>query len=348
HHHPSPPSPSAIHAHTHQTHTPTFPSSASPSPSSSLHTTIQRIISNALAVYGCTRHLDVLTYRATSSNLFTAAVVEHNPQGRAYIHCCSAPEMSRLIAAEHLLVITEDLLARLVEMDDGTGSEGSGKEGRGIKESGWGWLPSTPQSTHAIVFTRQNSFSQQQQLLQSSGRNTPGLTMPHHPHSQTQLLHHQHQQYLQQQPHNYFHPNPRDMNDRRTSSFGSLPNLNALGSRFDSAPVSRRESMANSIAGGGRIEGTITSSSNVSTPMPVPQNSHQLGGPPPLPPTHGIGHGHAALPPVPRSAESPAMSSAAANAGSGPGAGVGGGGPVVVPRPQRGGEKVRWIMGSEG
>lgn len=100
-----------------------------------LDTTRGRVLANARAIYGSTRSLDVVTFGTTSSLQITAAVIEHNPAGRAYIHCCSAAEDSRLAAVEHLLIITEDLLARLME---------------GISSSGW--LPVTPQSQHASVF----------------------------------------------------------------------------------------------------------------------------------------------------------------------------------------------------
>lgn len=57
---------------------------------------------------------------------------------RSYIHCTSAKEDSRLAAYEHLLVITEDLLQRLMDAE-------------GISSSGW--LAATPQSQHAATYS---------------------------------------------------------------------------------------------------------------------------------------------------------------------------------------------------
>lgn len=57
---------------------------------------------------------------------------------RSFIHCSSAKENSRLAALEHLLVITEDLLQRLIDAE-------------GITSSGW--LPATPQSQHAATYS---------------------------------------------------------------------------------------------------------------------------------------------------------------------------------------------------
>lgn len=53
------------------------------------------------------------------------------------MHCASAKEDSRLAAYEHLLVVTEDLLQRLMDAE-------------GITSSGW--LPATPQSQHAATY----------------------------------------------------------------------------------------------------------------------------------------------------------------------------------------------------
>ncbi|KAF9694062.1 hypothetical protein EKO04_007870 [Ascochyta lentis] len=72
-----------------------------------------------------------------SSRKTGAAIVEHNPTSRSYLHCTSAKEESRMAAYEHLLVITEDLLHRLMDTE-------------GITSSGW--LPSTPQSHHAATW----------------------------------------------------------------------------------------------------------------------------------------------------------------------------------------------------
>jgi len=95
------------------------------------------VLANARAIYGPTRHLDVISYAPTSSRKIGAAIVEHNPTGRSYIHCSSAKEDSRLAAVEHLLVITEAILQDLVNAE-------------GITSSGW--LPATPQAQHAAQF----------------------------------------------------------------------------------------------------------------------------------------------------------------------------------------------------
>lgn len=98
-------------------------------------------IANASAIYGPARNLDVITYGSTSSRTIAAAVVEHNPTGRSYVHCCSAKEDTRLAALEHLLVIQEDIMQRLMDRE-------------GITSSGW--LPATAQAQHAREF---NSMS---------------------------------------------------------------------------------------------------------------------------------------------------------------------------------------------
>ncbi|KAH7121255.1 hypothetical protein B0J11DRAFT_590234 [Dendryphion nanum] len=103
----------------------------------SLESTRARILANARAIYGATRHLDVISFASTTSRKIGAAIVEHNLAGRSFIHCSSAKEDSRLGAYEHLLVITEDLLQRLLDLE-------------GITSSGW--LPVTPQSQHAATF----------------------------------------------------------------------------------------------------------------------------------------------------------------------------------------------------
>ncbi|CAI6337685.1 unnamed protein product [Periconia digitata] len=254
--------------------------------SDSLSATRLRVLSNAHAIYGSTRCLDVLTYGTTTSSTISAAIVEHNPSGRAFIHATSAPEPSRLAAVEHLLVITEDILARLVEKE-------------GISSSGW--LPTTPQTQHAITFGRQNSFSQSQQQQSASRHESGG------------------------------------------SPFGSFQNLQSL--RYESAPVSRRESV---VMGGGRVEGTVTSS-NVSTPAVHARDGFFHGGG--AAGSHGyVGHGSAshagALPPIP----SPLPTSVGVGGSTALGAPSGASATaanVVVPRPQRT-DKVRWIMGSEG
>jgi hypothetical protein len=93
---------------------------------------------NARAIYGPNRLLDVISFAPTSSRKIGAAIVEHNPTSRSFIHCCSAKEDSRLAACEHLLVITEDILCRLIEQE-------------GITSSGW--LPATPQAQHAATYS---------------------------------------------------------------------------------------------------------------------------------------------------------------------------------------------------
>ncbi|KAF2729984.1 hypothetical protein EJ04DRAFT_587393 [Polyplosphaeria fusca] len=102
-----------------------------------LESTKQRVLANARAIYGPTRHLDIISFAPTSSRRITAAIVEHNPTGRSYIHCCSAKEGTRLAAMEHLLVITEDVMQRLIDKEGVTSS---------------GWLPATPQVQHAINY----------------------------------------------------------------------------------------------------------------------------------------------------------------------------------------------------
>ncbi|KAF1361134.1 hypothetical protein EJ07DRAFT_112317 [Lizonia empirigonia] len=103
----------------------------------SLEGTRARILANARAIYGPNRCLDVISFAPASSRKTGAAIVEHNPMSRSYIHCSSAKEDSRLAAYEHLLVITEDLLQRLLDTE-------------GISSSGW--LPATPQSQHAATY----------------------------------------------------------------------------------------------------------------------------------------------------------------------------------------------------
>jgi hypothetical protein len=94
-------------------------------------------LANARAIYGATRQLDIISFAPTSSRKIGAAIVEHNPTGRSYIHCSSAKEDSRLAAVEHLLVITEDIVQRLLDTE-------------GITSSGR--LPATAQAQHAAQF----------------------------------------------------------------------------------------------------------------------------------------------------------------------------------------------------
>lgn len=95
------------------------------------------ISANARTIYGSNRCLDVISFAPTSSRKIGAAIVEHNPTSRSFVHCTSAKEDSRREAYEHLLVITEDLLQRLMDTESITSS---------------GWLPATPQSQHAATW----------------------------------------------------------------------------------------------------------------------------------------------------------------------------------------------------
>ncbi|KAF1832548.1 hypothetical protein BDW02DRAFT_554558 [Decorospora gaudefroyi] len=104
----------------------------------SLESTRTRVLANARAIYGPNRCLDVISFAPTSSRKIGACIVEHNPSSRSFVHCCSAKEDSRLAAMEHLLVITEDLIQRLMDAE-------------GITSSGW--LPATPQSHHAATYS---------------------------------------------------------------------------------------------------------------------------------------------------------------------------------------------------
>ncbi|KAF2125002.1 hypothetical protein P153DRAFT_379085 [Dothidotthia symphoricarpi CBS 119687] len=83
----------------------------------SLESTRGRVLANARAIYGPNRCLDVISFAPASSRKIGAAIVEHNPTSRSYVHCSSAKESSRLAALEHLLVITEDLLQRLMDAE---------------------------------------------------------------------------------------------------------------------------------------------------------------------------------------------------------------------------------------
>ncbi|KAF2704275.1 hypothetical protein K504DRAFT_485304 [Pleomassaria siparia CBS 279.74] len=144
----------------------------------SLESTRARILANARAIYGPTRQLDVISFAPTSSRKIGAAIVEHNPTGRSYVHCLSAKEDSRLAACEHLLVITESILQDLISAE-------------GITSSGW--LPTTPQSQHAAQY---NAASMSGGSV--AGRSVPTsrkssvqpiehMHDPHHHHQSTQL-----------------------------------------------------------------------------------------------------------------------------------------------------------------
>lgn len=154
--------PSMSHLHGHYT-SHSYPSHIdSPAFSDSLTTTKTNVLSNAGAIYGPTRSLDILTYASTHSRKITAAIVEHAPHGRSYIHCCSAKEDTRLAAVEHLLVITEDILQRLMDKE-------------GIASSGW--LPTTPQSQHAAAFSHGSVPNLVKFETQSSQASSPSMVM---------------------------------------------------------------------------------------------------------------------------------------------------------------------------
>ncbi|KAF2797337.1 hypothetical protein K505DRAFT_298625 [Melanomma pulvis-pyrius CBS 109.77] len=148
----------------------------------SLESTRARVLANARAIYGPTRSLDVISYAPTSSRKIGAAIVEHNPTGRSYIHCSSAKEDTRLAAVEHLLVITEAILQDLVNAE-------------GITSSGW--LPATPQAQHAAQF---NAASVSGSVAGSVMPSVAGSAMPsvagsvpicrhmHEPHHQSMQL----------------------------------------------------------------------------------------------------------------------------------------------------------------
>jgi hypothetical protein len=148
--------------HTSHSHSHSHPSHIDSSPvfSDSLATTKTNVLSNAGAIYGPTRSLDILTYASTHSRKITAAIVEHAPHGRSYIHCCSAKEDTRLAAVEHLLVITEDILQRLMERE-------------GIASSGW--LPATPQSQHAAAYSHGSMPNLFKMETQSSKGSSPSV-----------------------------------------------------------------------------------------------------------------------------------------------------------------------------
>lgn len=60
----------------------------------SLESTRTRVLANARTIYGPCRQLDVISFAHSSSRKIGAAIVEHNPFGRSYIHCSSAKEVS--------------------------------------------------------------------------------------------------------------------------------------------------------------------------------------------------------------------------------------------------------------
>ncbi|KAF2684380.1 hypothetical protein K458DRAFT_366736 [Lentithecium fluviatile CBS 122367] len=156
---------SMSHLHSHNHHSShSHPHPEFPTFSDSLNTTKAAVISNASAIYGPTRSLDIITYASTHSRKITAAIVEHAPHGRSYIHCCSAAEDTRLAAVEHLLVITEDILHRLMDKE-------------GIASSGW--LPATPQSQHAASYSHGSMPNLMRwEITGSSKASTPSVAMP--------------------------------------------------------------------------------------------------------------------------------------------------------------------------
>ncbi|UPX20846.1 uncharacterized protein EKO05_0011063 [Ascochyta rabiei] len=148
----------------------------------SLEGTRARILANARAIYGPNRCLDVISFAPASSRKTGAAIVEHNPTSKSYLHCTSAKEDSRMAAYEHLLVITEDLLHRLMDTE-------------GITSSGW--LPSTPQSQHAATYhaasvsgsaagsvsaSRRSSATPQEMIMPPPERFANVLHTPHSSH----------------------------------------------------------------------------------------------------------------------------------------------------------------------
>ncbi|KAF2259865.1 hypothetical protein CC78DRAFT_45232 [Lojkania enalia] len=141
-------------------------------------------IANARAIYGPTRHLDIISFAHRSSRRIGAAIVEHNPTGRSYIHCSSAKEGTRLGAYEHLLVITEDILQELMDKE-------------GISSSGW--LPSTPQSQHAATYTASLSGSMAGSALPSlSGSVPPSRRSSVQPPEHSHATHYGGQEFLRQ------------------------------------------------------------------------------------------------------------------------------------------------------
>lgn len=130
---------------------PPIPSSL-PAQTSILNT--QNHLANARTIYGPTRPLDIITFAPTTSRRIGAAIVEHNPTGRSYIHCSSAKEETRIGAVEHLLVITEDILQRLIDAE-------------GISSNGW--LPNTAAAQQAALSASMNAFGMGGSLPGSAG-----------------------------------------------------------------------------------------------------------------------------------------------------------------------------------
>ncbi|KAK3208981.1 hypothetical protein GRF29_69g377215 [Pseudopithomyces chartarum] len=124
----------------------------------SLESTRARVMANARTIYGPARYLDIITFGSTSSRKIAAAIVEHNPNGRSYVHCCSAKEDTRLAALEHLLVIQEDIMQRLMDRE-------------GIASNGW--LPATAQAQHAQAFSSMTDLAASNPMLHGPYSHNP-------------------------------------------------------------------------------------------------------------------------------------------------------------------------------
>jgi len=132
-----------------------------------LHT--DTFIANARTIYGPNRFLDIITYGSSSSRKIAAAVVEHNPIGRSFVHCCSAKEETRLAALEHLLVIQEDIMQRLMDRE-------------GITSNGW--LPMTAQAQHARNFGSMSDIATSSRVPSKPASplsSVPSMPQPHRP-----------------------------------------------------------------------------------------------------------------------------------------------------------------------
>lgn len=116
------------------------------------------VAANARTIYGPARCLDIITFGSTSSRKIAAAIVEHNPTGRSYVHCCSAKEDTRLAALEHLLVIQEDIMQRLMDRE-------------GIASNGW--LPATAQAQHAQAFSSMTDLAASNPMLHGPYSHNP-------------------------------------------------------------------------------------------------------------------------------------------------------------------------------
>ncbi|KAF2748689.1 hypothetical protein M011DRAFT_399878 [Sporormia fimetaria CBS 119925] len=192
-----------------------------------LESTRARVLANARAIYGATRHLDIISYAPTSSRKIGAAIVEHQPTGRSYIHCASAKEGSRLAAVEHLLVITEDILQRLLDAE-------------GITSSGW--LPATPQSQHAALYNASVAGSSIAGSVAPSGSGSPSgyrasVAPSEYSHFATPLPHHH-------EPHHHEGPPPLPAQDAglprtRSDHMYSTPPASAMIPRAKSELIAQ-------------------------------------------------------------------------------------------------------------